>query len=141
KRFGSSGRTRTYNPSVNSQPGCNCLTLQTRVLTPAKTGFHRKLGGLWGDPKLAANLGVKTLERQKGEIGNRKSLRSCLGLLSMPPQVVADDFGVQTECDKFVGHVEFCVSDPGQSIAEVAFEFPGLVQFGGVPSHMPEFEN
>jgi integrase len=35
KRIGSSGRTRTYNPSVNSRTGCSRLALQTQLLTRA----------------------------------------------------------------------------------------------------------
>jgi hypothetical protein len=46
--FGSSGRTRTYNPSVNSRMACSRLTLQTLALRHAKYGLVPKLGGLWG---------------------------------------------------------------------------------------------
>ena len=46
--FGSSGRTRTYNPSVNSRTACSRLALQTLALRPAKVDLSRKLGGLWG---------------------------------------------------------------------------------------------
>jgi hypothetical protein len=52
QKFGSSGRTRTYNPSVNSRTAYSRLTLQTQVLRRAKTGFSRKLGGLWGDSRI-----------------------------------------------------------------------------------------
>jgi hypothetical protein len=47
-KFGSSGRIRTYNPSVNSRTACFRLVLQTQILTRAKNGFSGKLGGLWG---------------------------------------------------------------------------------------------
>ena len=48
-KSGSSGRIRTYNPSVNSRNGFSRLTLQTQVLARAKCRFSQKLGGLWGD--------------------------------------------------------------------------------------------
>ena len=50
-RFGSSGRTRTYNPSVNSRTACSRLTLQTRDLDAPKCEFRVELGGLWGDSR------------------------------------------------------------------------------------------
>jgi len=40
-RFGSSGRTRTYNPSVNSRTAYSRLALQTQVLAQAKCGLSR----------------------------------------------------------------------------------------------------
>ena len=43
--FGSSGRTRTYNPSVNSREAYSRLTLQTRDLDAPKSNFP----GNWGD--------------------------------------------------------------------------------------------
>src|ERR1019366_3797813 len=46
--YGSSGRTRTYNPSVNSRMPYSRLALQTKILRRAKTGFRGNLGGLWG---------------------------------------------------------------------------------------------
>ena len=46
--FGSSGRIRTYNPSVNSRHGFSRLTLQTQLFRRAKAGFSRKWGGSGG---------------------------------------------------------------------------------------------
>ena len=48
EKFGSSGRIRTYNPSVNSRMACSRLTLQTQGLTSCKSSFSGNLGGLWG---------------------------------------------------------------------------------------------
>jgi hypothetical protein len=48
KIIGSSGRIRTYNPSVNSRTGCSRLALQTRGSTRLKFRFTVNLGGLWG---------------------------------------------------------------------------------------------
>jgi hypothetical protein len=45
KGFGSSGRTRTYNPSVNSRTACSCLALQTQDLQVQNFDFP----GNWGD--------------------------------------------------------------------------------------------
>jgi hypothetical protein len=44
-KFGSSGRIRTYNPSVNSRTACSRLTLQTKGLRVYYAGF----AGNWGD--------------------------------------------------------------------------------------------
>ena len=52
--IGSSGRTRTYNPSVNSRAGCSRLTLQTQPVAGAKMRFSEKLGGLCGDWHICA---------------------------------------------------------------------------------------
>ena len=41
--FGSSGRTRTYNPSVNSRRAYDRLALQTQDLEARKVSFH----GIW----------------------------------------------------------------------------------------------
>jgi integrase len=49
KIIGSSGRIRTYNPSVNSRTAYSRLTLQTQLLRRVKNKLSRKLGGLWGD--------------------------------------------------------------------------------------------
>ena len=46
--IGSSGRTRTYNPSVNSRTACSRIALQTQDLDAKKPDFSVKLGGLWG---------------------------------------------------------------------------------------------
>ena len=45
KQFGSSGRTRPYNPSVNRRRAYSRLTLQTQDLDAQKTD----LAGIWGD--------------------------------------------------------------------------------------------
>src|ERR1035437_3901808 len=42
--FGSSGRIRTSNPSVNSRTACSRLVLQTRDLDARKSNFT----GIWG---------------------------------------------------------------------------------------------
>jgi len=42
---GSSGRTRTYNPSVNSRVACSRLVLQTKDLQAPISDFR----GNWGD--------------------------------------------------------------------------------------------
>src|SRR5260370_40780463 len=55
ERFGSSGRTRTYNPSVNSRMACSCLTWQLQDLDTSKLIFV----GNWGDSR-------GTLERSTG---------------------------------------------------------------------------
>ena len=46
--FGSAGRTRTYNPSVNSRTACSRLTLQTQDLDAPESNFPGNWGGLWG---------------------------------------------------------------------------------------------
>jgi hypothetical protein len=46
--FGSSGRTRTYNPSVNSRMAHHRLALQIKHLHALNWDFPRELGGLWG---------------------------------------------------------------------------------------------
>jgi len=57
KGFGSSGRTRTYNPSVNSTTGCSRLTLQTQDLDARKTS----LSGIWGDSGGTLTGGFRSL--------------------------------------------------------------------------------
>ena len=48
KCSGSSGRTRTYNPSVNSRRVLSCLALQTQDLHVQKVNFPRIWGGFGG---------------------------------------------------------------------------------------------
>ena len=43
--IGSSGRTRTYNPSVNSRTAYSRLALQTQDLDALKVSF----AGIWGE--------------------------------------------------------------------------------------------
>src|ERR1035437_3148350 len=45
KTNSSSGRIRTYNPSVNSRTAYSCLALQTQDLDARKADFPR----IWGD--------------------------------------------------------------------------------------------
>src|ERR1035441_3217749 len=45
KGFGSAGRTRTYNPSVNSRMAYSRLALQTQDLDALETNS----AGIWGD--------------------------------------------------------------------------------------------
>jgi len=44
-KFGSSGRTRTYNPSVNSRPGCAASRCKHKYLCTQKTDSSAN----WGD--------------------------------------------------------------------------------------------
>jgi hypothetical protein len=76
--IGSSGRIRTYNPSVNSRAASSRPALQTRILTCAKTEFPWKLGGLWGylALKVASEGGVESLDRVTIE---RRSANNHLG--------------------------------------------------------------
>ena len=48
--FGSSGRIRTYNPSVNSRMAYSRLTLQTVDLHARKANYHVNWGDSGGTP-------------------------------------------------------------------------------------------
>ena len=74
--FGSSGRIRTYNPSVNSRHGFSRLTLQTQLFRRAKAGFSRKCGGLWGiDAADGAHLWSERYDREMSDIFTLLALR------------------------------------------------------------------
>jgi hypothetical protein len=57
--FGSSGRTRTYNPSVNSRTACRPRCIATTRLKRAQIRFSGKLRGLWG-----YSLGIELRSRE-----------------------------------------------------------------------------
>jgi len=61
-RFGSSGRIRTYNPSLNSRNGCSRLALQTQGLHARNSDYRVN----WGDSGGTAHGFIETSTRPPG---------------------------------------------------------------------------
>ena len=76
KRTGSSGRTRTYNPSVNSRTASSHLTLQTQDLDAHNSDFP----GNWGDSGGTAGgtaIARRLLSLVRGVAGRRPRSVAC----------------------------------------------------------------
>ena len=85
--FGSSGRTRTYNPSVNSRVACSRPALQTQLLARVKCGLLRRFArfrGRGNSPKRNGSLAAAESSKPSGELNRGERPEFEWGLLPGP---------------------------------------------------------